>query len=141
MYAEGLPADVRLAARTTEGRLPFVFEASGVETHFTNGFDPQPRARLIFAIPRPETLARILRDAEATPDAPTWRAKVRHLPALDTASLRPAQIEAIGGVEASLAGGQFDRSLVQMATGAGKTFTAVTESRSTVTRPMKAKKP
>lgn len=44
-YAEGLPADVRLAARTTEGRLPFVFEASGVETHFPNGFDPNPRAR------------------------------------------------------------------------------------------------
>lgn len=128
MYAGGLPADVRLAATTTEGRLPFVFEASGVETHFTNGFDPAPRARLIFAIPRPETLARILRDAEATPEAPTWRAKVRHLPALDTASLRPAQIDAIGGIEGSLAGGQFDRSLVQMATGAGKTFTAVTEA-------------
>lgn len=69
MYADGLPADVRLAAQTTEGRLPFVFEASGVETHFTNGFDPQPRARLIFTIPRPETLARILRDAEAMPEA------------------------------------------------------------------------
>lgn len=128
MYADGLPAEVRLAAKTTEGRLPFVFEASGVETHFTNGFDPQPRARLIFAIPRPETLARILRDAEATPDAATWRAKVCRLPALNTTSLRPAQIDAIGGIEASLAGGQVDRSLVQMATGAGKTFTAVTEA-------------
>lgn len=128
MYADGLPADVRLAAKTTEGRLPFVFEASGVETHFTNGFDPQPRARLLFAIPRPETLARILRDADAAPQAPTWRAKVRGLPALSTTTLRPAQIDAINGIEASLAGGHFDRSLVQMATGAGKTFTAVTEA-------------
>ena len=42
MYAEGLPADVRLAAQTKDGRLPFVFEASGTETHFTNGFDPEP---------------------------------------------------------------------------------------------------
>lgn len=128
MYADGLPADVRLAAKTTEGRLPFVFEASGVETHFANGFDPQPRARLLFAIPRPETLARILRDADAAPQAPTWRAKVRGLPALNTTTLRPAQIDAINGIEASLAGGRFDRSLVQMATGAGKTFTAVTEA-------------
>jgi type I restriction enzyme R subunit len=126
MYADGLPADVRIAARTTEGRLPFVFEASGVETHFTNGFDPDPRARLIFNVPRPETLARMLRDADADTDRPTWRAKVRNLPALDTGPLRPAQIEAITGIEHSLAAQQFDRSLVQMATGAGKTYTAVT---------------
>ena len=45
MYAEGLAAEVRLKAVTTDGRLPFVFEASGSETHFTNGYDPNPRAR------------------------------------------------------------------------------------------------
>lgn len=128
MYADGLPADVRIAAKTRDGRLPFVFEASGVETHFANGFDPEPRARLIFNVPRPETLARQLRDAETNPNYPTWRAKVRKLPALDTDALRPAQIEAINGVENSLANQQYDRSLVQMATGAGKTFTAVTQS-------------
>src|SRR3982751_4090885 len=61
MYAEGLPAEVRLKALTRDGRLPFVFEASGSETHFTNGFDPDPRARAIFNFPRPETLARTLR--------------------------------------------------------------------------------
>lgn len=128
MYADGLPADVRIAAKTRDGRLPFVFEASGVETHFTNGFEPESRARLIFNVPRPETLARYLREAETNPDYPTWRAKVRKLPALDTAALRPAQIEAVNGVEQSLAGQQCNRSLVQMATGAGKTFTAVTQS-------------
>lgn len=128
MYANGLPPDVRLAATTTEGRLPFVFEASGTETHFTNGYDPHPRARLIFNVPRPETLARILRDADADPHLPTWRAKVANLPDLNTAALRPAQIKAIHGVENSLAKKQFDRSLVQMATGAGKTYTAVTEA-------------
>ncbi len=42
--------------------------------------------------------------------------------------LRPAQIEAINGIEKSLAEQRFDRVLVQMATGAGKTYTAVTES-------------
>jgi len=126
MYAEGLPADVRLKAVTTDGRLPFVFEASGSETHFTNGYDPNPRARLIFAFPQPTTLARTLRDATADPEHPTWRGKVTVMPELDIKMLRPAQITAIGGIERSLAEQRFDRSLVQMATGAGKTFAAVT---------------
>jgi type I restriction enzyme R subunit len=127
MYAEGLPPEVRLKALTTGGRLPFVFEASGSETHFTNGYDPSPRARRIFNFPRAETLARVLRDAEDKPDAPTWRAKVGQMPDLITEGLRPAQIEAVLGIERSLAEQRFDRSLVQMATGAGKTYTAVTE--------------
>jgi type I restriction enzyme R subunit len=126
MYAEGLPADVRLKAVTTDGRLPFVFEASGSETHFTNGYDPNPRARRVFAFPRPATLARTLRDATADPEHPTWRGKVTAMPELDVKMLRPAQITAIGGIERSLAEQRFDRSLVQMATGAGKTFAAVT---------------
>ncbi len=127
-YAQGLPAEVRRRACTVDGRLPFVFEASGSETHVTNGYDPEPRARRIFAFPQPETLARIQRGADADPSAATWRGKVRALPELRTEGLRPAQIEAINGVERSLAEQRFGRSLIQMATGAGKTFTAVTES-------------
>ena len=126
MYATGLPEAHRTKAVLVDGRLPFVFEASGSETHVTNGFDPEPRSRQVFAFPRPETLARIVRDADKHPDAPTWRAKVRHLPALDPAPLRPAQIEAIDGLERSLAEQRYSRSLIQMATGAGKTYTAVT---------------
>ncbi|HWO63837.1 MAG TPA: hypothetical protein VNO31_27765 [Umezawaea sp.] len=42
MYAEGLPPEVRRRALTIDGRLPFVFETSGTETHFTNGYDPVP---------------------------------------------------------------------------------------------------
>ncbi len=126
MYATGLPPEVRLSVVTRDGRLPFVFEASGTETHFTNGYDPAPRSRRVFAFPRPETLARILRDAEENPDRPTWRAKVPHLPALQTDGLRPAQVDAITAVERTFAEQRFDRSLVQMATGAGKTYTAVT---------------
>ena len=82
MYAAGLPADARLRAETLEDRLPFVIEASGSETHLTNGYDPNPRARRIFSVPQPETLAAIIREAKARPDAPTWRAKVEHLPCL-----------------------------------------------------------
>ncbi|MFC7574946.1 DEAD/DEAH box helicase family protein [Klenkia terrae] len=51
---------------------------------------------------------------------------MRTLPPLEIAGLRPAQIEAIAGVERSLVEQRFDRSLIQMATGAGKTYTAVT---------------
>jgi type I restriction enzyme R subunit len=46
---------------------------------------------------------------------------------LDTGPLRPARITAIGGIERALGEQRFDRSLVQMATGAGKTYAAVTE--------------
>ncbi|MGI8577768.1 MAG: DEAD/DEAH box helicase family protein [Nocardioidaceae bacterium] len=88
---------------------------------------PGPRARRVFNFPKPATLARILRDAEDDPAAATWRGKVRAMPDLVTDGLRPAQIDAITAVERSLAEQRFSRSLVQMATGAGKTFAAVTE--------------
>lgn len=122
MYAEGLSIEQRLQAVTRDGRLPFVFEASGSETHFTNGYDPEPRARKVFHFPRPDTLARIVREQT------TWRGKVHDLPPLDPTPMRPAQITAINAVEASLQQQRFDRSLVQMATGAGKTFAAVTQA-------------
>ena len=51
MYAAGLPAGAR--ARLHKDRIPFVFEANGFETHFTNGYDPEPRARRFFGFPRP----------------------------------------------------------------------------------------
>jgi type I restriction enzyme R subunit len=127
-YAEGLPEQHRRRAVLRAGRLPFVFEANAAETHLTNGYDPDPRARRVFNVPRPETLGRWVREAEADPGLPTWRAKVRRLPPLPAAGLRPAQAEAIRGIERSLAGGRHSRSLVQMATGAGKTYAAVTES-------------
>jgi type I restriction enzyme R subunit len=48
------------------------------------------------------------------------------LPDLDVRRLRLAQVEAVTGLEKSLADNH-PRALIQMATGAGKTFTAVTE--------------
>ena len=128
MYAVGLPAEMRGRSVTVDGRLPFVFEASGAETHFTNGLDPSPRARRIFNFPQPQFLIRLLRDLEGDAERPTWRAKVNSLPPLDTEHLRPAQIEAVTGIERSLKEQRFDRSLIQMATGAGKTFTAITST-------------
>jgi type I restriction enzyme R subunit len=128
MYAEGLPAAYRPTAVLRDERLPFVFEASGTETQYTNGFDPVPRARKVFNFPRPETLARIIRDAETNPEAPTWRGRVLSMPPFDDYDLRPASKVAVGAIERSLAEQKHQRSLVQMATGAGKTRMAVTES-------------
>ncbi|NIH68235.1 type I restriction-modification enzyme R subunit C-terminal domain-containing protein [Modestobacter marinus] len=125
-YAAGLPAAVRLKALTLDDRLPFVFEASGSELHITNGYDPVPRARALFSFPRPETLARTVRNAEDDAATATWRGRVRTMPDLIIEGLRPAQITAVQGIERSLAEQRYSRSLVQMATGAGKTYTAVT---------------
>ena len=128
MYAVGLPEAYRAMAVLKDERLPFVYEASGSETRFTNGFDPFPKARKIFNFQTPETLARLIRDYYANPTASTWRAKVLSMPSYDDYSLRPAQRDAIKGVEYSLGAGTHTRSLVQMATGAGKTRFAVTEA-------------
>ena len=51
-YQRGLPFTLPLYTRP----LPFLYESSGVETRFTNGFDPEPCARNIFAFHKPETL-------------------------------------------------------------------------------------
>lgn len=123
MYASGLPEPYRPNAVLVDGRLPFVFEASGTETQFTNGFDPEPRARKVFSFPRPSTLARIIREGAAG----SWRRRITEMPPFDTYPMRPAQFDAVGGIEGSLAAGTHSRSLVQMATGAGKTYLAVTE--------------
>ena len=128
MYASGLPEAYRHQAVLKDDRLPFVFEASGSETQYTNGFDPKPRARKIYNFPQPATLAHIIRDSESDPDSPTWRAKVQNMPPYEHYDLRPASKIAVGAIEKSLAAGTHSRSLVQMATGAGKTRMAVTES-------------
>jgi type I restriction enzyme R subunit len=99
--------------------LPFLYEATGVLTRFTDQRDPKPRSREIFTFHRPETLRENL--AAARP----LRARLQDLPALDCTGLRDCQIEAITKLDASLKKAR-PRALIQMATGAGKTFTAIT---------------
>jgi type I restriction enzyme R subunit len=138
-YAQGLPPKLPAWRRP----LPFVYESTGEETHFTNGLDPEPRARSVFAFHRPETLADWLAapphstisgtaGISAPPDAgfppATFLGRVRQMPELITEwgdhKLWPAQIAAIRNLEASLAKNK-PRALIQMATGSGKTFTAI----------------
>ncbi len=101
--------------------LVFDYEATGDETYFRDMRDPKPRSRRVFAFHQPHTLHAWLQDAD------TLRQRLRHMPPLDTTGLRGCQIEAVNGLEASLAKDQ-PRALIQMATGAGKTFTACTFS-------------
>lgn len=126
-YRNGLTAEQRLSAWQRDAPLPFGYVATGTETAFVNGLDPAPRTREVFAFHRPETLDRWMREATEQPEAPTLRARLRDLPVLDEERLRPAQIDAVRGLEKSLAEDR-PRSLIQMATGAGKTYTAVTGS-------------
>jgi len=133
-YAQGLPASLPAWRRP----LPFSYESTGIETHFTQGLDPQPRARAVFAFHRPETLASFLKDASAASAVhtgfsnplvanepnPTFLARLQNMPPLIEDGLWPAQIIANRNLEASLKANK-PRALVQMATGSGKTFTAI----------------
>lgn len=99
----------------------FEYVSTGVETIFRDLADPEPRSRRVFAFHRPETLRRWLSEPH------TLRARLRSLPPLATDGLRACQIEAIEGLEQSLAHDD-PRALIQMTMGAGKTFTACTAS-------------
>lgn len=101
--------------------LPFVYESTGVITRFTDGRDPKPRSREIFTFHRPETMAGWLSKPESL------RARLQSLPPLVQAGLRDCQITAIENLEQSFKAGR-PRALVQMATGSGKTYTAITST-------------
>ena len=118
-YVTGLPDEIPSRFEP----LPFAYESTNVETRFTNGLDPEPRSRRVFAFHRPETLARWLAEAEEHRDGPTLRHRLRAMPTLDERGLWPSQAVAIRNLEQSFAAAR-PRALIQMATGAGKTFTA-----------------
>jgi type I restriction enzyme R subunit len=101
--------------------LPFAYETTGVVTQFTNNLDPEPRSREVFTFHRPEELIRLAKmDVQL-------RAKLQLMPELNAAGLWDVQQEAVGNLEVSLAENR-PRSLIQMATGSGKTYTACTFS-------------
>ena len=106
--------------RTDQKPLPFLFESTGQITQFTDGRDPHPRSREIFHFFRPEQLG----EWRNQPDT-LRRRLAEQMPVLPELKLRDCQISAVTGLEKSLASNK-PRALVHMATGAGKTFTAIT---------------
>jgi type I restriction enzyme R subunit len=130
-YTLGLPDSLPAWHRP----LPFCYESTGIETKFTNGLEPDPRSRNVFSLHRPETLAAWLNtDAApkflaadgkmAHPISATVRAQLCQMPPLAEQGLWSAQVKAIRNLEKSLAENR-PRALIQMATGSGKTFTAI----------------
>ena len=142
-YATGLPAGLNPPVTP----LPFQYVSTGVETRFINGLDPDPKSRRISHLPhihRPERLAEWLRTetldawvkrlhaegggfytAAGDTRPASLRARLRTLPPLERDFLYPVQVEAVQNVERSLKRSH-PRSLVQMATGSGKTIFAIT---------------
>ncbi len=99
----------------------FAYEATGQLTRFTDYADDKYRSRAVFSFHRPETLRALL----GRPD--TIRNNMKHLPAFDATGFRKCQITAIENLDTSFAENR-PKALVQMATGAGKTFTAITSA-------------
>ncbi|MFI2430760.1 DEAD/DEAH box helicase family protein [Streptomyces sp. NPDC018693] len=127
-YAAGVLKEHAMAVWRREEPFAFRYVSTGAETYFLNRVDPDARSREVFAFHRPETLAAWMKRADEEPETPTFRAALRtSMPLLETHGLRMAQVDAITGLEGSLAADR-PRALIQMATGAGKTFTAVTET-------------
>ncbi len=103
--------------------LPFGYESTGVETYFRDLRDPNSRSRQVFAFHQPQTLLDWVNQQE------TLRSRLKDMPRmapLHTKELRDCQAEAITNLEVSFSQSR-PKALVQMATGSGKTFMAVSE--------------
>lgn len=142
-YSTGLPPGLYPPVTP----LPFLYESNGEEVQFTSGLDPDPRSRRVFRVHHPDTLVEWLAadplskwtDAWATEPGvaealaaygtdgrpSSLRGRLRTLPPLDTTDLRLCQTQALTNLEASFRANR-PRALLQMATGSGKTFAAVT---------------
>lgn len=114
-YAYTLPAHIP----SYQDILPFVYVSNASEIYFTDLREPNPRARRIFAFHTPKELLDKL-------SSNSLRKRIQQIPPLssqDSKALRACQKDAIEGLEKSLKQNK-QRALIQMATGAGKTFTA-----------------
>ena len=144
LFIEGVPVGVIEAKKTDEGenitavegqssryanstfkwiksiyRIRFAYEATDKLTRFTDYNDIKYRSRTVFSFHRPETLNALLKQAD------TVRNNMKNFPEFDPTGFRKCQIAAIENLDKSFADNR-PKALVQMATGAGKTFTAIT---------------
>lgn len=100
-------------------KIRFAYEATDKITRFTDYNDIKYRSREVFSFHRPETLCAIIAQKD------TIRNNMKNFPELDETGFRQCQINAINNLDASFAKNR-SRALIQMATGAGKTYTAIT---------------
>ncbi len=131
-YKTGLPDDLPAWFKP----LPFCYQSTGVETRFTNDLDPVPRSRNVFSFHRPETISDWIDETPQPANGnlklklpaygkpPTLNFWLKNMPELIEEGFWPAQIIAVKNLEKSFAENR-PRALIQMATGSGKTFTAI----------------
>lgn len=112
-YASHIPKELRI----WKNPLPFIYVSNFNEIYFADLREQDYSSRQIFSFHTPESLFENLKRDK------TLRDSLKEIPKLDTAGLRKCQIEAIERLDNSLKLNK-PRSLIQMATGSGKTFTA-----------------
>lgn len=115
-YRASLPDDLPYLLR-----FPFAYASTGIETYFRDIRDPDSRSRQVFAFHTPDALW------DEGNEVTTLRENLRdELPKhpLETDVLWNCQFEAITELEKSFAASR-PRALIQMATGSGKTYVAV----------------
>jgi len=128
-YSKGLPGALPAWTRP----LPFYYQSTGIETRFTNGFDPEPCSSQVFFFHKPETFADWLSDGQASTTLLAamppqqldgkqhmLNSRLRQMPSLIETGLWPAQIVAIKNLEKSLSENR-PRAFIQIVTGSGKT--------------------
>lgn len=113
-YTFNLPSNLKCHRKP----LPLAYESTGTETFFRDSREPNYRSRRVFAFHKPETLREWLEESN------TLRDRLQQLPVVETEDLRDCQKDAIAGLFNSFAENR-PRALIQMATGVGKTYTAV----------------
>jgi type I restriction enzyme R subunit len=114
-YVRGIPDKIPHVMKP----LPFAYESTGTETRFRDLRDPEPRSRNVFAFHQPKIMEKWLSQKN------TLRKRLKMMPPVIEKGLRDCQIEAITYLEQSFAQGK-PRALIQMASGGGKTYAAVT---------------
>ena len=113
-YRASLPDGLRRLPQ-----FPFSYASTGVETCFRDIRDPDSRSRKVFTFHTPDSL--LGQGNELT----TLRENIRNnLSTLEKGNLWDCQFEAIINLEESLKEAR-PRALIQMATGSGKTYAAV----------------
>ena len=115
-YSGGFPEEFE----KIDEELPFLYESSGTEIHFTNKWDAKPRSREVFAFHKPEIFEEWIRKGRKD----NLRYNLSLNKEYKNKNLWSVQKRAMAKVKDSLANGS-PRALLQMATGSGKTFVAV----------------
>ena len=99
-------------------KLRFAYEATDVIVRFCDYADKKAKSREVFTFHKPETLLELIKDDD------TLRNRLKKFPEFNSSGFRKCQTIAIENLEKSFQENK-PRALIQMATGAGKTFTAI----------------